>query len=317
MAVLGVTLSAFLIERTDLAQLHVQLDAVCGWLSIAMALEVARMLAELWSTRNVLGQRASTVPPVTLLRGQLMCFAFSTLLPAGRAVGEATKAAIYCEALPAAIAGSAAVVGQTLTLITNGLVGLFAAVLAVRTPHGAPIAALCLPYGAGLLAVGVALAAVVRSPRVASWMGRLSWTARWSAQLVQAAQHNQRVGIGALLPQLLARAVQMLQLAVLAGAFAQALPWLRAPILQAIYGLGAAAGDLMPAQIGTVDAAFVLGSEVLGMSAASLVALALALHVVQVVVACACCLVAAWLSQSSRLAPRGAGPEARRQLWET
>lgn len=69
----------------------------------------------------------------------------------------------------------------------------------------------------------------------------------------------------------------------------------------------------MPAQLGTVDAALALGHTLLDMSQTNLVVLALALHVVQVSVACACCLGAAALSQSFG---RRLGSSPRRQLWE-
>ena len=312
---IGVSACVFLICHEDLRVLRAQLGQLTNWLFVAAVIEVMRVFAELVSTRTVLGTHATRVPFVTLLRSQLLCCGLSTLMPAGRAVGEAAKAAALSANVPTGIAAATGAAGQIMTLLTTGCFGVLAAALALWLPHAHGFALMCLAYGVAFLLIGAALASALRSTRVAEWLARFKLTAGWSAPLLDAARYGQAVGLPALLPLLAGRSLQMLQLALFLVGLAHTRPWADAPILQAIYTLGAAAGDLMPAQLGAVDAAFALGQSLLGMSQTSLVALGIALHVVQVSIGLLCCLSAAVLSRPW-LRQAALNSTARRQAWE-
>jgi hypothetical protein len=89
----------------------------------------------------------------------------------------------------------------------------------------------------------------------------------------------------ALAAQLVGRCVQALQLAVAGTVLGAQFTLPQIALTQAVYLVGAALGDLVPAQLGTTDAAFVLAAPTLGLTAASAFSVAVAMHAVQLLMA--------------------------------
>jgi hypothetical protein len=245
------------------------------------------MLAELWSMHALLGKHARSVPAARLLRAQLLCSALAILMPAGRAVGESARAATLTGTVPTPVAVATSALGQVLTLVVNGAVGVLGALVASRLGF-VGFAGICLIYGAALLAAGSALFIAMRSQRLAALLARWSFTARWADPFLRAGRALSfgSTGLGsAFAAHTLVRVLQAAQLALLAAALGHTRAWADAPMLQVIYMLGAAVGDLVPAQIGTVDAAFALAGPLLDMKVAATLALGLALHALQLLAA--------------------------------
>jgi hypothetical protein len=102
--------------------------------------------------------------------------------------------------------------------------------------------------------------------------------------------------LSAVLMQLVGRTIQGSQLAVIVLALSGVQPILaKAYLTQAVYLVGAAFGEFVPAQLGSTDAVFVLAAPTLGLTVTAAFAATLALHGVQLVVALVCGLGSAWL----------------------
>lgn len=290
LSVAGVGALLWLIVKTGPTLLLASLAQVSASLPYVLALEAARTLAELWSMYALLGRHTAALPASRLLRAQLLCSGLSHIMPAGRALGESARAAMLGAVLPMPVAAAIGALGQVLTLVVNGSVGLAGGALAWRLGH-VRFAGACFVYGTALLTAGFALLVGLRSRTLAAALSRSRLTAPWSEPVLQA---GQAVAVGAaglgraFAAQALGRVMQCAQLALLALALGHHHAWADAPILQAIYMLGAAAGDLIPAQLGALDAAFALAQPLLNMQPSAALALGLAMHAVQLSAAALC-----------------------------
>jgi hypothetical protein len=150
--------------------------------------------------------------------------------------------------------------------------------------HGFTIAVVVQAVAA--LLVGSAMLGGARYRRFGRFIARV--VRRISKRAAAAIEHAQEiimsspsVPLPALGAAVLARAIQGLQLAILAfgaGAAVGLVPGLLAFSVQLV---GGAAGDLMPAQIGATDGAFALAAEPLGIDLPHALSIAIAMHVVQ------------------------------------
>lgn len=311
-AALGCAVCLGLVMQSGADAVRHGLARVAGMLPIVLLLEAARVAAETWSTRALLGINARLVPATLTVRAQLLSSALSAVMPAGRALGESAKAAVLHEALPLAPAAATGALGQLLVLLVNGALCFCGSALAAG--YGAEAFALaCVVLGTVMWSAVLSLALAARSAAVARWLARFRLTARWSGAFLAALRHGEPRFLQAGCAQLLARGLQLAQLALLALALGHAHALRDAPMLQAIYLLGASAGDLVPAQLGATDAAFGLARPLLSMTPPNVVALGLALHAIQLAGAGACFFAALFIRRTSGITPS----RTRTHTWET
>ena len=278
----GIAALVWLTAEAGPAALLDSLTRVSTVLPHVLLLEAARMLAELWSMHALLGKHVASVSAARLLRAQLLCSALSIVMPAGRVIGESARAAALTGAVPTPVAVATSALGQVLTLLVNGSVGLLGALVAWQLGANG-FAGVCTAYGVALLAAGVTLFAAM-----AGLLQRSRLTAHLAESFVRAGRALRvgSAGLGrAALAHALTRVLQTAQLGLLALALGHPRAWADAPMLEVIYLLGAAAGDWVPEQLGTVDAAFAFARPLLEMKAPATLALGLALHALQLTAA--------------------------------
>lgn len=215
----------------------------------------ARVLTELGCTARLLGSDLRAVPPMKLLRAQLAAHAIATLVPAGRAAGEGAKAALLAERVGVARGVAVGAAGQCATLLANAAFALFGLVFAWRAALPAAIQAAFFVYA--LLTGGAAAGLVLAGGRP----GLVRRLGRWPA-LQASVQRFHRVAArdapamgGAIGFHLLGRACQPAQLAVLLVAAGSTATFVSTVLAQCSYMVGAAAGELVPAQLGATDGA--------------------------------------------------------------
>jgi uncharacterized membrane protein YbhN (UPF0104 family) len=259
--------------------------ALGSLLPLLVALELARGLCELGATRALLGPDFVRLPRVRFVRAQLLALCFDVILPAGRAAAESSKAVLYARDLGWPLAAAVGTALQLAVLAANALwvlvayalSGVFALPSAIRA--GLAIYAACI----SALVVGVMLFAA--APGVRALCERIpvlhAALSRFSEILIGA---RARLCL-CVCAQLASRVLQALQLWAAAEALGASPSAAQALVTQAVYLVGAALGELVPAQLGTTDAAFVLAAPALGLSAAAALSATLALHAVQLTVA--------------------------------
>ena len=280
-------LFGFLVLRFDRHAMWHGLVAISSVLPLLLALEVGRGGCELIATRALLGEEFARLPRLRFVRGQLLALCFDVVLPAGRAAAESSKALLYSRALGWPLAAAVGTALQLAVLSANALWVLVAYALSARWQLPQAVRAGLLTYAAATsaLVLGVALFAAV--PRVRGLCERVPSVHAALSRFAQILVSARASLLMALSAQLCSRVLQAWQLWAAALALGITPSLSQAVLAQAVYLVGAALGELVPAQLGTTDAAFVLAAPALGFTAVAAFSASLALHTVQLVVALA------------------------------
>lgn len=299
---LGIALVVFLVRELGAQDIATHVRALASTLPALFALEVGRFLSEMMATRRVIeprpgdGSPSPRVPMLTLLRGQSLAHACNKIMPAGRAVGEGLKAAVLAPVVgtPAAVGVGAAL--QIMTILVNGGFALAAGVVAATTLSTPKEAWVMSGYGVVSMVVGVVILVSLRSPYLSNQLSRFKLTAALREPFAEAVARGTGFGLRALAWHALSKLAQVGQLAMLLSASGvEVALGARAVLAEGIQIVGAAAGDLVPAQVGATEGAFTLLADSLGVSAQAALSLAVVLHGTQLVFAAGCFAAAALL----------------------
>jgi len=261
------------------------------WVPLVALLELAIVGTDFLSIRALLGDARAKVSPLIWVRATALAYASSIFLPLGRAAGEAVRAANLQGSLGAAFAVRQCARLQACALVGNAAISLFGIAVTFHALKSQMI------FGAALLGNALVCATLatglllgLRSGRLAQWFGRRF--SRFGRDAVSAAGEV-RPGNRTIVATLLCvsgRFVQAAQYgAVLAAVGCNVTP-ARAFLAQDIQLVGAAAGDLVPNQMGATESAFFLFGKSVGLTddASRMVAMALLMRLVQVGLAAAC-----------------------------
>jgi lysylphosphatidylglycerol synthase-like protein len=251
-AVLGVALLAVLVQRAGAEELGRVLARAAPWLPLVLLLEVARQALDAVATWVAYGSRAREVPWHCMLRAQLISTAVSSVAPAGRASGEATKAALLSPYTGGATALAAAATSQAASLVSGGLV--------------------CLPC---------AFAAYLRTG--ASWLTLVLGMHALVLLLVGLGMHTGMHGRALpparpLVATLLGRTLQVAQYGTLAVAVGIDTTVVEALVAQGLHLVSMVVGALVPGQFGVRDGAFALSASAFGTTPARAMSIALLAH---------------------------------------
>jgi hypothetical protein len=279
LAAAGASVAAAFVAHAGAARVADVLGRM-GWgIAAAVVLEGARVVCETAGTRALQG--TPRLPLRALARAQLAGYAVCYLLPAGRTVAEAVKAAML-----ARHAGRERVVGVALA---NQAMALVAVAIA---------SGLCAAGATGRLAALLAAHAAVTG-------------ATGLAILATAWRRMPAAGKRAALAGMLAsRACQAGALAALLRAAAPGARPLDAVVLWGLHLVGASLGDVVPAQLGIADAALGLGAASAHLDVAAALAVASAARAAQLVWVCVGAAVACGMSSRQTtlgMLARGAG----------
>lgn len=286
---LGLLIVGLLVHELRSNTLREALLAMAPHLSLLMALETGRFMAELISTRLLLhGREPHPVPAISVLRGQLLAHACNKVLPAGRAAGEAIKAALLKPHMGLGAAAGVALATQMMTLVVNGGLSLLGAACAAGLKGAAPYVLTLTGYGLVSVVLGILLALAMRSRPVMERLARFPFFARHRAEFEALLAHETPLAGWPLFFFAVAKSAQTLQLAILLVAVGAVVTPGTALFAEGLLVAGAAAGDLIPAQVGATEGAFTLAAPLLGVARAQGLSVALVLHGAQLLFAFAC-----------------------------
>ncbi len=300
----GLVVVAVLVRAAGVDRVLDVLGHAGVWVPAVIGLEAVFVAPDVVGARILLGDAAKKAPLSTWVRATALAYASTVLLPTGRAAGEAARAATFAPDVGAARAAGASTRLQAAVLFANMAFSLvIVGFLAARVGQAWPLAASLATNALGCLALGSALLAVLRSTRLAGWLRRRF--PRFVEAHRDDAQVTTRVttvlGIACL--SFLGRIAQTAQYAVVLHAVGGQASVDGALTAQGVHLVAAAAGDLVPSQIGAAEGAYRAFAGVLGLAGAPERALSIAL-VVRIAQWCAAgaCLLAGTLV--GRKAPR-------------
>lgn len=279
-AAAGLLLATLLANTLGAQQVRTALWSMARYLPIMGVLEIMRFSAELQSTRRLL---ATPIPWRALMQAQCAAHACGQVMPAGRAAGESIKSAVLAPHVGATRAGAVGAAGQLITLIVNGALSLLAAVVTVLTGESPELALALGLFGGALLALGALLTLALRRPRPFRRLRSMPITGTLLERIAEAARHGAHFGPTAVLWQMTARLMQAVQLGVLISAIRGVVSVPVALVSLGVHLLGAAAGDFLPAHMGTTEGAFALTASVMHIAPSSALSVALVLHAVQLI----------------------------------
>lgn len=278
----GFAVMFFKLDVAAISNSLASLRRVWVWLFV---LELTRLACEILTTRSLLGMAGARLPTLRLLRGQFLGQACDVILPLGRTSAETAKALLYASHIGAPVAGAVATTMQ-LAVLTANCSWVIASYLPSRS-LGIPTAASAglLTYTAATLSIVVAVVLFAAAPWARRASQRFPLLHASLERLAQLLLSTPRALLLAVLAQLLGRLVQASQLALIALTLGAHITPSHLLTLEAVYMVGSALGEFVPAQLGAADAALVVVAPALGLSAVAAFSTTLAMRAVQLIVA--------------------------------
>ncbi len=283
LAALGLAGIGLLVRHAGIPALVSTLREAGPLLPVALALEGGRVAADTWRTSLLYARAGVHVPFRRLFSLQLSSYPLNLLIPAGGAASEAFKAAALSEEVGGALGAAVATTNQALVLFGGFIVSIpcTAVALSVWGPRSGFTIAIAT-QALTALGLGAFIQLASRRRLVGELVRRVSGRAGDAmGSYRDAVVVLTSLPLDALGAAALGKALQLGVLGVLAWA-AGAAPRLRDTLLVGgVHLLGAAAGDMVPGQIGATDATFAIAAEPLGIDLAHALAIPLMMHAVQ------------------------------------
>jgi hypothetical protein len=310
MAALGVVTFALLLWNLGDLEVLRGLLSLSSFGPLLVLLELGRFGCEILATRALLTAANVSVPLSCLLRGQLIAQAIDVVMPAGRTAAEATKATVYARYLGLPQAAAIATLLQLAVLVANACLASAGYVASLGTPLPRALQLALLGFAAATSCLVLGIAAFAAAPAARKLFARMRFVQVSLERFAALLRSSPRQLLNAVFAQLLGRSMQAMQLVVLGYALGAEPTLARAAIMQAVYLVGAASGELVPAQLGTTDAAFVLAAPALGLTQSAAFSASLMLHAVQLLSGGLACMAAfaLWWLEARRPADKVALP---------
>jgi hypothetical protein len=251
---------------------------------LVLLLEAAIVACSMCALRLLYEDDRHRLPTRALISAGLTGYAVMGFLPAGRAFGEAARAAHLARYSTAPRAWAAAVRLQGVALVANAAISGVAIFAVFHLVGISALTLLLMGNGVITVATGSAILLAGSRSKVGSWTGE-----RIPRALGFGREFDSHLVGGALFPlrpflwELTGRVIQVVQNGVLVVAAGGVLGLGPALGSEAIHLVGSAAGDLIPAQLGATEAGFELSSRVLSLKPSEAVSIALLAHLAQLV----------------------------------
>ena len=284
MTICGLAAVSLVVNGIGLAVVERAVRQGAAYLPILIALEFGILLCSLRGLRTLYGDAAKRLPTPVLIRAGMIGYAVNGLLPAGRAVAEATRASLVSGWVGSGRAAAAAGRMQAVALLVNAIVSLPAA-LALLLAIGPSWFVLAVAInGVVTFALGMGMLLAAKHWRIGAWLGRrVKRASSFGADLDVHLMGERLVPWSAIGWELCGRLIQVLQNGILVAAVGGAIGILPAFSSEGIHLVGASVGDLIPAQLGVMEGNFTLAAHALGLAAAAAVSIALLAHLTQLV----------------------------------
>lgn len=282
LALVGIAAMALLARSVGAHRLLAIVRASARWLPVLFGLDVLRLGFEAAATWALSARVRALVRLPALCRVHLVANAVSMVMPAGRAAGEAVKAAMLSRFIGVPDAAAVGAAGQATAMLGGVLIAVPCVAAALLLTGLSPLAGAFALYAGGAAAFFALFQIACRRREIGGFV--LRRFAR--AGQATAAFHDAIAGIPVFPPAATAaafvsRSIQVLELGVLLHALGGRRGLGGALVSQGVSMVGGSLGDLVPGQLGATDGAFALAAPVLGITVADGVAMAVLLHCVQ------------------------------------
>ncbi|HTQ46911.1 MAG TPA: lysylphosphatidylglycerol synthase domain-containing protein [Polyangiaceae bacterium] len=308
LGIAGLFLVGYLVRSVGAERVWEVLLQAGPWLPVVLALEVVQLVADVGSLRVILGAHFKSVPAATWVRSSATAYAMMILVPAGRAAGEVTRAALLSTHIGAARAATASTQLQAAYLSANGLLSLVEmALVATFLGFANPLALLLGGNVIFQAIVSTALLAILWDARVGRWLERMRkrFAPRASEHPPLDPAFRRSIPWRAFLVSSASRGVQLVQYGIILYAVGGVPVPHGAVIAHGIHLVGATLGDLLPNQLGVVDGTYRALAGDLGFADAPARALSIALvaRIAQLTLAALCVVVASVMRPADSRAP--------------
>ncbi len=283
------------------------------WLPLIMGFGGGWFAGEVVAHRILLEDVARRVPLPALVRANLVAYAIVVLAPLGKAGSEIARAAVVADHVGGARAAAAAANVQAASLIGNALVSVPCAI-AVFSALGTSSILGWLVVGNGVVTavLGGAALLLTRLGRVGERLaGRFEALKVTGPELDEALRVRRSTFAKAVLATFTARLSQTAQYGVLLLAVGGSLGLGPALATQGVHLVGAAAGDLVPGQVGVVEGAYRVFADALGLDVARALSIGLVSRVSAMLLAAVALLVLAFTRRGSPGKPSDAAGSGR------
>lgn len=298
----GIALLIFLVTRTEPAQLLHALEQAGSWLPLLVLLEALLLVTDTVAFAALIAP-ARAITARGWLRSSAASYVCLVLLPAGRAVGEAARAALAAPHTGAKRAAIASTELQAVALIADGIISAAGACVVFWSLGGAQhLASALLGNGWLVTLAGAALLYAVRSPAAGTWLNEK--VPRLASVLPRSTGGPRGSAWSAAAWSVLGRVLQVLQYGIAILAVGGAFGVKSAFVAHGVHMLGATVGVAVPNQVGIAEGAYLVFADVLGFGGAPARALAamLAVRCAQILVVIASLSVMALLREPTPLA---------------
>ena len=293
----GLALVAYLVRDSGPDRVAAVLWQAGRWLPIIFALEVFQVGTDFLALRSILGARWRRIPRTTWLRSSAIAYAMMTLLPAGRAAGEVTRATLFSKYVGTPRAATTSTLLQAAYLSANGVLSLVACmVVASRFGFRAPLALLLAGNVVSQAFIAGSLLTILRAARIGRWLDRmrLRFVPGAKESLPLDPEERRRIPWRAALVCCVGRAAQVAQYGVILHAVGGVLTVRNAFVTHGIHLVGATLGDMLPNQLGVTDGFFRAFAGDLGFAdePARALSIAFVVRIAQLTLAATCVVVA-------------------------
>ncbi len=292
--VAGLGLAAWLIRGVGFGRVIRVFEENWEWVPVVAALEVVFVSSDIVALRVLYGGAVRKIPFAAWVRSTAVAYASTILLPAGRAAGEAARAATLAPSVGAADSVAVSTRLQACFLLGNaGISSVIVTALLLGNLRGASLLPLLLGNAAVCSLIGGGILLLLASGRVSEWIKRRLRRFETKKDPGNLRPRPRQVAL-AVTSCLVGRLFQTLQYGVTLHAVGGHATPVLALATQGTQLVGAGLGDLVPGQVGVTEGAFRAFAETLGLGADPARALSIALitRVAQISLAMVCIVLA-------------------------
>ncbi len=304
----GLALVAYLVRESGPQRVFAVLLQAGRWVPVIFALEIVQLSADFFALRAILGDRWRQIPAATWTRALCIPYAMMSVLPAGRAAGEVTRATLFSKYIGTPRAATTVARMQASYVTANAVLSV-AALAVVATRFGPTTTLALFLAGNAVFQVGIAamLLAVLRHERIGQWLERMRRRVfrRAVASPPLDPEERRRIPWSAMAVCTAGRTAQVVQYAFILAAVGGVVTFESAFVAHGIHLVGASLGDLMPNQLGVTDSVYRAFAGTLGFAddPARALSIAFVVRIAQLSLTATCVLVAAVTRQRESRSP--------------
>ncbi|MBL8957540.1 MAG: flippase-like domain-containing protein [Myxococcaceae bacterium] len=281
---IGLGVVALMVRQSGPENVWVAVTRVPSMFLVVFVLELGVLVTDAVGALLIYGPDRKKIPMREVVRTCMVVYSLSGVLPFGRAAGEAARAAMFARFVGVPLATATAARIQALSLLGNAVISIPSAMAVVAVSGVASW--LLLGVGAHFVvagAMGAGLILAGRRSMLGSRLGRVFHKGEaWGAEVDGHLGSNENI-VAPLAWITLSRFFRVMQRGALLIAVGAAFGVVPSFVSEAVNLVSSAVGDAIPLQVGVTEAAYGYASQTLGITKSDGVAMALIVHVAQIV----------------------------------